>query len=43
MARVALGAFVRAAREVKEKGTFSYATDAISHTDISAYMTTPKS
>jgi 2-methylisocitrate lyase-like PEP mutase family enzyme len=42
MARAALGAFVRAAREVKEKGTFTYATEAISHTEVSAYMTIPK-
>jgi 2-methylisocitrate lyase-like PEP mutase family enzyme len=41
-ARAALGAFVRAAREVKEKGTFAYAAEAISHTEASAYMTTPK-
>jgi 2-methylisocitrate lyase-like PEP mutase family enzyme len=41
-ARAALGAFVRAAREVKDKGTFTYATEAISHTEVSAYMTTPK-
>ena len=38
-ARAALGAFIRAAREVKDKGTFTYAADAISHTDASAYMT----
>ena len=37
-ARAALGAFVRAAREVREKGTFSYAADAISHADVTAYM-----
>src|SRR3984957_15145387 len=37
-ARAALGAFVRAAREVKEHGTFTYATDAISHADVSRYM-----
>ncbi len=37
-ARAALGAFVRAAQEVKEKGTFSYAADAIPHAEISAYM-----
>ena len=37
-ARAALGAFVRAAQEVKEKGTFSYAADAIPHVEISAYM-----
>lgn len=41
-ARAALGAFLHAAREVKEKGTFDYAAEAISHTEASAYMTTPK-
>jgi 2-methylisocitrate lyase-like PEP mutase family enzyme len=41
-ARAALGTFLRAAREVKEKGTFSFATDAISHAEVSSYMTTPK-
>jgi 2-methylisocitrate lyase-like PEP mutase family enzyme len=42
LARAALGAFLRAAREVKEKGTFDYAAEAISHTEASAYMTTPE-
>jgi 2-methylisocitrate lyase-like PEP mutase family enzyme len=37
-ARAALGALVRAAREVKEHGTFTYATDAIPHAEASAYM-----
>jgi 2-methylisocitrate lyase-like PEP mutase family enzyme len=41
-ARAALGAFVRAAREVKEKGTFTYPTEAISHAEVSAYMTRPR-
>jgi 2-methylisocitrate lyase-like PEP mutase family enzyme len=41
-ARVALGAFVRAAQEVKEKGTFTFATDAISHAEVSSYMMPPK-
>jgi 2-methylisocitrate lyase-like PEP mutase family enzyme len=41
-ARAALGAFVRAAREVKEKGTFTFAAEAISHAEVSSYMTTPK-
>jgi 2-methylisocitrate lyase-like PEP mutase family enzyme len=41
-ARAALGAFVRAAREVKDKGTFTFATDAISHEEVSAYMAAPK-
>jgi 2-methylisocitrate lyase-like PEP mutase family enzyme len=38
LARAALGAFVRAAREIKEKGTFTFATEAISHADVTAYM-----
>jgi 2-methylisocitrate lyase-like PEP mutase family enzyme len=37
-ARAALGAFLRAAREVKENGTFTFAADAISHAEASAYM-----
>jgi 2-methylisocitrate lyase-like PEP mutase family enzyme len=38
LARAALGAFVRAALEIKERGTFTYATDAIPHTEVNAYM-----
>jgi len=38
-ARAALGGFIRAAREVKEKGTFTYAAEAISHNEVSTYMT----
>jgi 2-methylisocitrate lyase-like PEP mutase family enzyme len=38
LARSALGAFVRAAREIKDKGTFTFAADAISHADVSRYM-----
>ena len=38
-ARAALGAFLRAALEVKDKGTFNYAADAISHADVTNYMT----
>jgi 2-methylisocitrate lyase-like PEP mutase family enzyme len=41
-ARAALGAFVRAAREVREKGTFTYVADAISHADVTAYMAESK-
>ena len=37
-ARAAFGGFVRAAREVKEKGTFTYAAEAIAHADIRKYM-----
>jgi 2-methylisocitrate lyase-like PEP mutase family enzyme len=38
LARAALGAFMRGAREMKDKGTFTFATDAISHTEVSSYM-----
>jgi 2-methylisocitrate lyase-like PEP mutase family enzyme len=38
LARAALGALVRAAREIKEQGTFTYAQDAIPHAEISRYM-----
>ncbi len=41
-ARAALGAFIRAAREVKESGTFSFSADAVSHAEVSAYMSTAK-
>lgn len=41
-ARAALGAFIRAAREVKEGGTFTYAADAIGHAEISGYMSNVK-
>ncbi len=37
-ARAALGAFVRAAREVKENGTFGYAVDAIPDSVAVGYM-----
>jgi 2-methylisocitrate lyase-like PEP mutase family enzyme len=37
-ARAAWGALIRAAREVKERGTFGYANDAASHAEITAYM-----
>jgi 2-methylisocitrate lyase-like PEP mutase family enzyme len=41
-ARAALGAFMRAAREVKDKGTFSFAADAISHAEARNYMAATK-
>jgi 2-methylisocitrate lyase-like PEP mutase family enzyme len=41
-ARAALGAFVRAAREVKEKGTFSYAADALPHSEAHRFMVEAK-
>jgi 2-methylisocitrate lyase-like PEP mutase family enzyme len=37
-ARAALGGFMRAAQEVKEKGTFTYANDAMSGEDAASYM-----
>jgi 2-methylisocitrate lyase-like PEP mutase family enzyme len=36
LARAALGEFLRAAREMREHGTFSFAEDAVSYRDISA-------
>jgi 2-methylisocitrate lyase-like PEP mutase family enzyme len=38
LARAALRAFVRAAREVKDKGTFTYAADALPHAEAMGYM-----
>ncbi len=37
-ARAALGAFLRAAREVKERGTFTYAADAMPDAEANGYM-----
>lgn len=42
LARAALGAFVRAAREVKDRGTFTYAEEVISHAEVSSYMANVK-
>jgi 2-methylisocitrate lyase-like PEP mutase family enzyme len=41
-ARAALAAFVRAAREVKEKGTFTFSADAITDAEASNYMARTK-
>ena len=38
MARAALGALLRAAREVKEQGTFTYASEAMSSAEATSYM-----
>jgi 2-methylisocitrate lyase-like PEP mutase family enzyme len=38
LARVALGAFLRAARELRDHGTFSYADDAVTFQEISAML-----
>ncbi len=37
-ARAALGGFLRAAKEVREKGTFTYAADAMSNAEAAGYM-----
>ena len=36
LSRAALGAFLRAARELREQGTFSFAADAVPYRDISS-------
>ncbi|HEY3442766.1 MAG TPA: isocitrate lyase/phosphoenolpyruvate mutase family protein [Paludibaculum sp.] len=41
-ARAALGALLRAAREVKEYGTFGYAADAVTHAEVSEFMSSVK-
>jgi 2-methylisocitrate lyase-like PEP mutase family enzyme len=41
-ARAAFGAFLRAAREVKDHGTFTFATDAIPYAEMAHYMTEHK-
>ncbi len=38
MARAALGAFVRASREVKERGTFDYTLEAIPSSEVAALL-----
>lgn len=42
LARTALGAFARAALEVKEKGTFTFAAGAMTHAEANAYMSEVK-
>lgn len=38
LARAAYGAFLRAAREMHDRGTFTYAADAVSHAEISQLL-----
>jgi 2-methylisocitrate lyase-like PEP mutase family enzyme len=38
LARAALGAFLRAAKEMREKGTFEFSKDAASPKEIGAMM-----
>ena len=40
LARAALGAFLRAAKEMRERGTFEFADEAVSYRDITAMFTT---
>jgi 2-methylisocitrate lyase-like PEP mutase family enzyme len=40
LSRAALGAFLRAAREMRENGTFTFAADAVSFRDINALFET---
>ena len=40
-ARAALGGFVRAAREVKEKGTFTYAADSLPSAEVKRLLADP--
>jgi 2-methylisocitrate lyase-like PEP mutase family enzyme len=42
LARTAFGAFIHAAHEIKDKGTFTYATDTVTHAEMSDYMANPK-
>ena len=37
--RAAMTAFLRAAREVKEQGTFAFAEDAVTFRELNALMT----
>lgn len=39
LSRAALGAFLRAAREMRETGTFAFAADAVTYAEISALLT----
>jgi 2-methylisocitrate lyase-like PEP mutase family enzyme len=39
LSRAALGAFLRAAKEMRERGTFTFAEEAVSYRDLSAMFT----
>ena len=41
-ARAALGAFIHAAQEVRDQGTFTYSADAIPDPEAAAYMSPSK-
>jgi 2-methylisocitrate lyase-like PEP mutase family enzyme len=38
LSRAALGAFLRAAREMREHGTFTFADEAVSYREINAIL-----
>jgi 2-methylisocitrate lyase-like PEP mutase family enzyme len=38
LARTALGAFLHASREMKERGTFAFASEAVSYRELSAML-----
>jgi len=38
LSRAALGAFLRAAREMKEEGTFTFADEAVAYAEVSAML-----
>ncbi len=42
LARAALGAFLRAAREMREHGTFSFGVDAVGYAEINAMFAAPE-
>ena len=42
LARAALGGFARAAQEIRDSGTFNYATEAMSDSQASAFMSPTK-
>ena len=41
LTRAALGAFVRAAREIKERGTFAFAEEALPYAEVNALLSGP--
>ena len=41
LTRAALGAFVRAAREIQERGTFTFAEEALPYAEVNALLTGP--
>ncbi len=42
LARAALGEFLRAAREIKQQGSFTFAQDAVPYAEINAMMAKPR-